>query len=209
MTTEPITRWIAAIGRWDFNNPGRATYLGPQPQLSRPFGICLSKSRLTEGDTHVTIQMHMASASHTSGENERAAAGFLFGYRSWDADYYTVGIGGHGFAYTLVHHQAGVGWRLIAFAGSQDDLKPAQDIVRGIQEARVVIAEITPANKNVFCEVGYAHALKVPTILLAVKGTELPFDIRGYRCILYENTIAGKRVVEEELGRHLDAILNG
>jgi hypothetical protein len=35
-----------------------------------------------------------------------------------------------------------------------------QDIVRGLEEARVVIAEITPANRNVFYELGYAHALK-------------------------------------------------
>jgi len=236
----------------------------------------------------------------------------LLGYRSWDAEYYIIGIGGHGFAYTLTHHQPGTGWRLLAFAGSEDHLRPAhryrivvriqgqkitlnddditvfehvlpsplplgqlglfgwgndrveftemtveerrgtafivmqftapytelydevikrvaeenfgleayhagevfgrvilQDIKRGIEEARVVIAEITPANKNVFYEVGYAHALKIPTILLAVEGTELPFDIKGYRCILYENTIVGKRKVEEELGYHLDAILNG
>ena len=39
-----------------------------------------------------------------------------------------------------------------------------QDIIRGLEEARVVIAEITPANKNVFYELGYAHALKKPTI---------------------------------------------
>jgi hypothetical protein len=84
-----------------------------------------------------------------------------------------------------------------------------QDIISGILDARVVIAEITPANKNVFYEVGYAHGRNVPTVLLVAKGTELPFDIRGYRCILYDNTIAGKSQMEKELGHHLDAILNG
>jgi len=69
-----------------------------------------------------------------------------------------------------------------------------QDIVRGIQEAKVVIAEITPKNRNVYYEVGYAHALNLPTILLVAKDTELPFDIKGYRCIFYENTIAGRRI---------------
>jgi nucleoside 2-deoxyribosyltransferase len=52
----------------------------------------------------------------------------------------------------------------------------SDDIVRGLQEARVVIAEVTPPNKNVFYELGYAHGLKKKTILLVKKGTEFPFD---------------------------------
>lgn len=84
-----------------------------------------------------------------------------------------------------------------------------QDIIRGIEEARVIIAEITPANKNVFYEVGYAHALQKSMILLIdKKGLEdLPFDIKGYRCIAYENTIVGKRHIQRELERHLASIL--
>jgi hypothetical protein len=65
MSTEPITRWVPAMGQWEFNEPGRAVYLGPQPGqdrpfgicLSRPFGICLSKSRFSEGEVRVTVQM--------------------------------------------------------------------------------------------------------------------------------------------------------
>jgi hypothetical protein len=83
------------------------------------------------------------------------------------------------------------------------------DIIRGLEEARVVIAEVTPANKNVFYELGYAHALKKDAILLVQKDKvgELPFDIKGYRCILYENTIVGKRHVQAELERHLASIV--
>ncbi len=81
------------------------------------------------------------------------------------------------------------------------------DIVRGIAEATLVIAEITPPNPNVFYELGYAHALKKPTILLHEKGKTLPFDISGYRCLLYDNSIAGKRRIEEGLRKHLQAIL--
>lgn len=84
-----------------------------------------------------------------------------------------------------------------------------QDILRGLEEARVVIAEITPANKNVFYELGYAHALRKDTILLVEKDCvdELPFDIKGYRCILYENTIVGKGRIQTELKDHLEAII--
>jgi hypothetical protein len=81
------------------------------------------------------------------------------------------------------------------------------DIAQGIVESKVVIAEITPANQNVFYEVGYAHALGKPTILLAERGKQLPFDISGYRVLFYDNTIAGKTEVEEGLRKHLGAIL--
>jgi len=82
-----------------------------------------------------------------------------------------------------------------------------QDITQGIAECQVVIAEITPPNPNVFYELGYAHALGKPTILLAERGQDLPFDISGYRVIFYDNSIRGKRDVEENLRRHLTAIL--
>jgi nucleoside 2-deoxyribosyltransferase len=82
-----------------------------------------------------------------------------------------------------------------------------QDIQRRIEDSKVVIAEISAANQNVYYEVGYAHALNKPTILLAQRGKDLPFDIRSYRVIFYENTIGGKPLVESTLREHLHAIL--
>ena len=82
-----------------------------------------------------------------------------------------------------------------------------KDIVTSIVEAEIVVAEITPANPNVFYELGYAHAIEKTTILLAERGSTLPFDIKSYRVILYDNTIKGKRHVEESLRKHLSNIL--
>jgi nucleoside 2-deoxyribosyltransferase len=82
------------------------------------------------------------------------------------------------------------------------------DIAQGIVEAKIIVAEITPVNQNVFYELGYAHALGKPTILLAERGKQLPFDVSGYRVLFYENTIAGKKHVYEGFKRHLEAILN-
>ena len=81
-----------------------------------------------------------------------------------------------------------------------------QDIQSEIEQAEVVIAEITPANPNVFYELGYAHALGKPTILLAQREAELPFDIRSFRVVFYNDTIGGKVDVERNLRRRLDAI---
>lgn len=82
-----------------------------------------------------------------------------------------------------------------------------EDIKREISESKVVIAEITAPNQNVFYELGYAHALNKPTILLARRGRELPFDIRSYRVIFYDDTIGGKPEVERNLIKHLRSVL--
>jgi hypothetical protein len=82
-----------------------------------------------------------------------------------------------------------------------------EDIARSIRESAVVLADITPNNPNVFYEVGYAHGIEKPTILLSDRSREkLPFDISGFRLLFYDNTIGGKSAVETALRRHLEAI---
>lgn len=81
-----------------------------------------------------------------------------------------------------------------------------QDIMSGLVESDVIIAEISPTNANVFYELGYAHAVHKPTVLLARRGGELPFDISGYRVIFYDDTIRGKHEVEATLRNHLSNI---
>ncbi len=82
------------------------------------------------------------------------------------------------------------------------------EINKVIIESKLIIADISPDNPNVFYEVGYAHALNKPTILIAEKGRQLPFDVSPFRTLFYENTIVGKRKLEEGLSQHINAILN-
>lgn len=81
------------------------------------------------------------------------------------------------------------------------------DISRQIIESKFIIADISPKNPNVFYELGYAHALTKPTILIAEKETELPFDVSPFRTLFYENSIRGKKHVEDGLTKHIKAIL--
>lgn len=96
---------------------------------------------------------------------------------------------------------------LLAFR-ADDTYSPGvviSDIGKQIQEAKVVIAEITPSNPNVYYEVGFAHALGKPTILIADKTlSRLPFDISSFRTLFYENSIGGKKKIEEGLRRYLE-----
>lgn len=81
------------------------------------------------------------------------------------------------------------------------------DIITDIRESHLVIAEISPANPNVYYEVGYSHAVNKPTILIAEKATKLPFDVSPFRTLFYENTIGGKKKIEAGLRKHIQAIL--
>lgn len=81
------------------------------------------------------------------------------------------------------------------------------DITRQIIESKFIIADISPENPNVYYELGYAHALKKPTILIAEKETKLPFDVSNFRTLFYEDSIRGKKHVEQGLERHIKAIL--
>jgi nucleoside 2-deoxyribosyltransferase len=86
-----------------------------------------------------------------------------------------------------------------------------EDITRSIRESALIIADVTPDNANVFYEVGYAHGIGKPTILLSdrKRDKKLPFDIAGFRTLFYDNTISGKGVVEERLKKHLDGLRPG
>ena len=84
-----------------------------------------------------------------------------------------------------------------------------QDVIAGLVESDVIIAEITPTNANVFYELGYAHARNTPTVLLARRNGTLPFDVSGHRVIFYDDSIRGKPEVEAALRKHLSSILGG
>jgi hypothetical protein len=60
------------------------------------------------------------------------------------------------------------------------------DIVRGIANADLVVADLTASNPNVFYELGICHGLMKPTVLLAQSVNDVPFDLRSYRLLIYE-----------------------
>jgi hypothetical protein len=65
-----------------------------------------------------------------------------------------------------------------------------RDIVQGIASADLIVADVTGLNPNVFYELGLAHALGIPTILITQNIEELPFDLRAYRANEYSTNFA-------------------
>ena len=64
--------------------------------------------------------------------------------------------------------------------------KIIDQIYRGISDAKVLVAELTTKNPNVFYELGLAHALKKPVVLVSATASDNPFDIRHIRVIFYD-----------------------
>lgn len=62
------------------------------------------------------------------------------------------------------------------------------DIWTEIQDAKLLIAELTGRNPNVFYELGLAHAISKPVVLLSESIEDVPFDLRGIRVLLYDKT---------------------
>ena len=60
-----------------------------------------------------------------------------------------------------------------------------QDIVEGIYQSEVIIADLTGLNANVFYELGLAHAMNKKVIIITQDLGELPFDIKSYRASEY------------------------
>lgn len=73
-------------------------------------------------------------------------------------------------------------------------------IYNQIAKADLVIADMTGRNPNVFYEVGYAHALGRPTILLTQNADDIPFDLKHFPHIVYGAKIS---ILRDELEKRV------
>ena len=80
-----------------------------------------------------------------------------------------------------------------------------EDIWRYTNEARILIAELTGRNPNVFYETGIAHTVGKEVILISQSMDDVPFDLKHLRCVVYEYTPRGMATLEQNLS---NTILN-
>ncbi|MBZ0298504.1 MAG: hypothetical protein K8J31_02135 [Anaerolineae bacterium] len=84
-----------------------------------------------------------------------------------------------------------------------DDFFSKHDIIREIWSAiyhsKFIIADCTGRNPNVFYELGIAHTLGKPAIMITQNKEDIPFDVQAKRYILYGNTPEGLRQLEKDL----------
>lgn len=77
--------------------------------------------------------------------------------------------------------------------------KIIDQIWRGIRSASVLLAELTTKNANVYYELGLAHALGKPVVLVAANESDVPFDLRHIRVVYYdrEDPFWGAKLVDK------------
>jgi nucleoside 2-deoxyribosyltransferase len=105
----------------------------------------------------------------------------------------------------------GIRWaadKLEIVAERSDDLEHNGEIIQEIRDAiseyEIIIADTTGANPNVCYEVGFAHALEKPTILICRRGENLPFDLQGTNHLFYENILGLRDPLKEKLAEVID-----
>jgi hypothetical protein len=88
--------------------------------------------------------------------------------------------------------------------------KIIDQIWRGINAAKVLVAELTTRNANVLYELGIAHALKKPVVLVSSNQSDVPFDLQHIRIIYYDVTdpFWGNKLIEKVAENILSALNN-
>ena len=54
------------------------------------------------------------------------------------------------------------------------------------KEAKIILADLTDRNSNVLYELGLAHALAKPAIIVTPDENLVPFDLRQLRLLIYD-----------------------
>ncbi len=104
----------------------------------------------------------------------------------------------------------GVGFVVLRLDQLQPGAVWSNAVADAIRSADLIIADVTEANPNVMYELGYAHALKRPTLLLANATTRfarLPSDVQSFQVLMYDDT--SEAAWQTHLARVIRAYLGG
>ena len=88
--------------------------------------------------------------------------------------------------------------------------KVMDQIWSGINSARVLLAELTTKNANVFYELGLAHALEKPVVLVSANEQDVPFDLHHIRVIYYDvnDPFWGNKLIDKVAENIMSALSN-
>lgn len=74
-----------------------------------------------------------------------------------------------------------------------------EDIWEAINSASLVLADVTGRNPNVMYEIGMAHTVGKAVIIITQNIDDVPFDLKHYRCIIYDYTPRGCSTLEDKI----------
>lgn len=193
---------IDAVSARDFpENLKEITFVEKLPDRARRLSVSLKKLLpdgvlRTNGRTSIAILEDHAQATLRTAGYRSAAKSHVFvamPFAEEMHDIFHYGIQGAVNAEGLLCERAD----LSAFTGDVLDW-----VKRRISTAKLVVADLSLANPNVYLEVGYAWGCQVPTVLLARDPSDMKFDVRSQKCILYKSI----KHLEESLRRELQGL---
>jgi hypothetical protein len=76
-----------------------------------------------------------------------------------------------------------------------------------INEARIIIADITNDNPNVLYELGIAHTVGKKVIVISQSRKDLPFNLRTVDYLAYSPSYEGYRKLGREISKKIDKFL--
>jgi hypothetical protein len=83
-----------------------------------------------------------------------------------------------------------------------------QQVIRYILKSKIVVADLTGYNPNVFYELAIRHSFRRPVIQMIMEGQRLPFDIADSRTIQCNLDLDSVAEARDNLIKHGSAILN-
>lgn len=83
-----------------------------------------------------------------------------------------------------------------------------KQVITRLIDYELVIANLTGLNPNVMYELAIRHAKRKPVVSLAIKGTNLPFDIHAERTLMYVNDMAGVEDLKPRLYEAIEAAID-
>lgn len=81
-------------------------------------------------------------------------------------------------------------------------------IITHILNDKLVIADLTGHNPNVFYEIALRHAFRKPIVQMVQKGQELPFDVSGMRTIQYDLDLEGATQAKDDIEKYVEVLLS-
>jgi len=66
------------------------------------------------------------------------------------------------------------------------DISLIESLYQALESSDLIVSDITETNPNVMYELGYAHALKKPVIILSEVATQVPFDTKATNILFYD-----------------------
>ena len=102
-----------------------------------------------------------------------------------------------------------IGFNVVRADDIQNQRSILRDVLEKIDRSDLIVADLTSANPNVFYELGLAHMLRKPVILVTQSIDEVPFDLRPYRLLEYSTHFAQIEKAKENLASCAKGFLTG